>query len=174
VFFDDLERRQRKLSFGSGLSSKRFVDHSVWPWQGAAPPILGQLSLVSCRVLSPGWGCPNWSPSTLGRSLFGVNSVAATTLGFGFCLILVFHRETDLFHCNCDVESFCCESSPHSYSSPPWRFILLWSELEPHIYLCFIHIRNFRLRAYTFLLVFLNSLVGKSLIGKVIRVVLGW
>jgi hypothetical protein len=26
--------------------------------------------------------------------------------------ILVFHRETDLFYCNCDIKSFYCESGP--------------------------------------------------------------
>jgi hypothetical protein len=52
---------------------------------------------------------------------FDINSVAAVTLGFGFCLVLVFHRETDLFHYNFDVESFCCESGP-----PLWRLVLLW------------------------------------------------
>jgi hypothetical protein len=31
----------------------------VWPWQGAASPILDQVGLVSCRALSPGWERPH-------------------------------------------------------------------------------------------------------------------
>jgi hypothetical protein len=47
-----------------------------------------------------------------------IYSVATTTLWFEFCLGLVFHLETDIFHCNCDTEFFCCESGLHSYSTP--------------------------------------------------------
>jgi hypothetical protein len=123
AFFDALERRQWELSFSSGLSSRRFVNHSMWPRQGVASPILGQVGLVSRRALSPGWGRPNWSPSTLGCSPFGINSVAAATLGFGFCLVLVFHRETYLFHCNCD-DSFAVNQGPRSCSSSLWQLVL--------------------------------------------------
>jgi hypothetical protein len=41
------------------------------------------------------------------------------------------------------------------------------------IHLCSIHICNFRLRVYSFLLVFFDSLAGQSLLGDVNRVVLG-
>jgi hypothetical protein len=135
--FDALERRQQNLSFSSGPNSRRFMDYSVWRRQNTASPILSQVGLTSCRALSPGWGRANWSPSTLGYSPFGINLVAAAILEFGFCLVLVFHQETDLFHCNCDVESFCCESGPRSCSSPVWQLVLFWSELEPHACLCF-------------------------------------
>jgi hypothetical protein len=59
VFFDVLKRRWWKVFFGSSLSSRRFMDHSMWWGQAAASPILGQVSLVSCRASSPGWGRPH-------------------------------------------------------------------------------------------------------------------
>jgi hypothetical protein len=70
------------------------------------------MTLLSCRALSP--RCAPPSPLAPSPSLvrFGINSVAAAILGLGFCLVLVFHQETDIFHCNCDAESFCCESGP--------------------------------------------------------------
>jgi hypothetical protein len=56
----------------------------------------------------------------------GINLVAATILGFVFCLVLFFHQETNIFHCNYDAESFCCDLGPHSCSTPLWRLVLLW------------------------------------------------
>jgi hypothetical protein len=95
----------------------------------------------------------------------------------GFCLFLVFHRETDIFHCTCDTESFCCELllriGALSCFTPRWVAISpFMSEIEPHIHLYFIRICNFRLRVYLFLLVFFDSLAGKNLLSEVNRVVL--
>jgi hypothetical protein len=39
TFLDALERGWRRRRFGSGPSSRRSVDHSVWPWQCATSPI---------------------------------------------------------------------------------------------------------------------------------------
>ena len=41
VILDALESCRRDTSFGSGSSSRSLVDHSVWPWKGAATPVLG-------------------------------------------------------------------------------------------------------------------------------------
>jgi len=43
AYKDALERGRRRRRFGSGPSSRRFVVHTVWPRQGAASPVLGQL-----------------------------------------------------------------------------------------------------------------------------------
>jgi hypothetical protein len=113
------------------------------------------------------------SPPTIASSFLDINSVAATILGSRFCLVLVFHRKTYIFHCNCDVESFCCESRPRSYSTPLWRLVLLWSELEPpHIHRRFIFICNFRLRIYPFLLVFFDSMREKVFLARSIELCL--
>jgi hypothetical protein len=45
AFLDALERGRRRCYFGSGLSSKRSVDHSVFPQQGAASPIWANLAM---------------------------------------------------------------------------------------------------------------------------------
>jgi hypothetical protein len=154
--------------------SRRFIDHPVRPWQGAASTVLGLNGLCIVSAIKPMVWVPPWLPPTLASSFLGTNLVAATTLGFGFCLVLVFQRETDIIYCNCDVESFCCESRPRSFSTPLWRLVLFCLEVEPHIRLRIIYICNFRLRTYPFLLVFFNSVAGKSLFGEDNRVVLGW
>jgi hypothetical protein len=112
------------------------------------------------RPLTEGRGPPavleaSWV-LTDNSSPFIIKSVAAATLGFGFCLVLVFHWEIDIFIITVTSSPFDVNQGPHSYSSPLWWLILLWSELAPHTCLC-IHIRNFRLRAYSFLLVFFDS-----------------
>lgn len=48
----------------------------------------------------------------------------------------------------------------------------LYSELEPHIYLCFIHICNFRLCAYPFLAVFFDLFVWKAFMARSIELCL--
>jgi hypothetical protein len=113
---------------------------------------------------------PTWSPSTIGRPSFSTNSVAATLLGF--CLVLVFHWETNIFIVTVTSSSFAANQGSYSCSSPLWRLVFLWSELEPHTCICFIHIRNFRLRAYTFLLVFFDSLAGLAFLVRSIKLCL--
>ena len=105
-------------------------------------------------------------PGGVNHDLSFIYSVAVTTLGLGFCLDQVFHRETIIFHCNRDTESFCWESGPCSCSTPLRRLVLLWLELEPHLVLCFIYICNFRLQIYPFLLVFF---AGKAFLARSIE-----
>ena len=49
VFSDALETWQWDTSFGLGPSSRMFVDHSVWSWQGVATPIWANLALYRVR-----------------------------------------------------------------------------------------------------------------------------
>jgi hypothetical protein len=58
VYKYSLETGRRHRRFGSGPSSRSRVDHAMWPRQGAAPPILGQLGRVSSRALGPSRGRP--------------------------------------------------------------------------------------------------------------------
>ena len=67
---------------------------------------------------------------------------------------------------------FTLIQGPHSCSSPLWWLVLLWSDLEYHIHPCFIYICNFRLRVYTFLLVFFDSLAGKAFLARSIKLCL--
>jgi hypothetical protein len=45
ALLDALERGWRRRRFGSGPSSRRSMDHSVWPHQGAASPIWVNLAM---------------------------------------------------------------------------------------------------------------------------------
>jgi hypothetical protein len=98
-------------------------------------------AFVSCRAFSPCCGRPLVAP-TLALSFLSINSVAAITLGF--CFVLVFHRETDIFILTVTSSPFAVNQGPRSCSIPLWRLVLLCLEIE-YIHLCFIHICNFRL-----------------------------
>jgi hypothetical protein len=165
-------KKTMKASFDSGSSSRRFVDHSVWPRQGAASPILGQVGLVSCRALSLSWGRLHLVALNPRTSHLWYKLSSSRHISVWILFSSSFPLRNRHLHCNCDVESFCYESGPCSCSSPQWRLVLLWSELEPYTCLCFIHIRNFRLRAYTFLLVFFDSLAGLAFLARSIKLCL--
>jgi len=130
--------------------------------QGAAPPSFGLLAHVSCSILK--WACPGG----LGRP-WSIYSVAATILGLGFCLDQVFLWETIFFIVTVLTNPIVVNQGPHSFSSPLCRLVLLWSDLEPHLDFCFIHICNFRLRVYSVLLVFFHSLAGKAFLARSIN-----
>ena len=93
-------------------------------------------------------------------------------LGFGFCLVLVFHWERVILIVTVTSSSFAVNQSRCSCYSPLWRLVLLWSEFEPHLDFCFIHICNFRLCVYPFLLVFFDSLAGKAFLARSIELCL--
>jgi hypothetical protein len=144
----------------------------MWPWKYAASPILGQVGLLSCRDLSPDWGRPHlvtlnpWT-SPLQYKLSSNHHIRVWVL-FSSSFPL---RNTHL-HCNCDVESFCYESGP------PFLFfttvavspfvIRAWT----HTCLCFMHIHNFRLWAYNYLLVFFDPLAGLAFLARSIKLCL--
>ena len=121
-----------------------------------------------CIVLEPNSGASRGSSTSLGSSL----TSATKSLGFWFCLDQVFHRETIFFIVTVTTSPFAVNQGPRSCSSPLWRLVLLWSEIEHHIHPCFIYICNFRLRVYTFLLVFFDSLAGKAFSARSIKLCL--
>ena len=45
VFFDVLERGRPRHHFGSSARSRTFVDHAVWPRQGATSPVWAKWAL---------------------------------------------------------------------------------------------------------------------------------
>ena len=75
VSSDALETWRWDDSFGSSPSSRRFVDHSVCPWQGAASPVLGRSGICIVSGLKPKLWAPPWSPPTLGHSSSSINLV---------------------------------------------------------------------------------------------------
>jgi hypothetical protein len=73
--------------------------------QGAAPSSFGLLAHVSCSSPNEAW------PGGLSWPLEHIFS-SSRQIRVEFYLVLVFHRETDIFHCNYDTKSFCCELGP--------------------------------------------------------------
>ena len=61
---------------------------------------------------------------------------------------------------------------PRSWSPPLCRLVLWNRVLEPSLNIRVIRICNFRLRVYTFLLVFFDSLAGKAFLARSIKLCL--
>jgi hypothetical protein len=164
-----MSQRWWKLSFGSSPSYRSFVDHSMWPQQSAASPILGQVGLVPCRALSLGWGHPHLvtlNPRTcpLQYKLSSSHHIRVWVL-----FSSNFPLRNRHLHYNYDVESFCYESGPlflfyTTMAISPF-VIRAWT----HLVLCFICIYNFRLWVYPFLLVFFDSLAAKAFLARSIK-----
>ena len=126
-----------------------------------------------CIVLEPIGAFPEGSYSRgVIHDLNLIYSVAAATLGLGFCLSLVFHGETESFIVTVSISPFTVIQGPHSWSPPLCRLVLWNWVLELHIYPCYIYICNFRLRVSTFLLVFFNSFAGKAFLVRSIKLCL--
>ena len=104
---------------------------------GCCVTSFGLIARVSCW--SPIGACPGGF-----HALTHIYSVAAATLGFRFCLCLVFHRETESFIVIVSISPFTVIQGPRSWSPLLCRLVLWNWVLEPHIYPCFIYICNFR------------------------------
>ena len=147
------------------------VDGNIWnKWtsrvcQFAATPSFGLLARVSCWgtwwTWLGGYACPN------PHIISSCHHIRVWVL-----FRSDFPSRNCLLHCNCDDKSFCYESGPRSWSPPLYRLFLWNWVLEPLLYLCFIRTCNFRLRVYTFLLVFFDSLAGKAFLAKSIKLFL--
>ena len=67
AFLDALELWRKDASFGSGPSSRNFVDHSMWPQKGAMSPVLSFFRPCIVLGLKPILGAPHHRSSTLGH-----------------------------------------------------------------------------------------------------------
>ena len=97
-----------------------------------------------CIVLEPNRGMSRGF-----HTLTHIYSVAAATLGFGFYLSLVFHRETKLFIVIVSISTFTVIQGPlflffATVSISPFVLRAWTSSIQIH----FIYIRNFRLHLY--------------------------
>jgi hypothetical protein len=132
---------------------------------GCCATSLEPMDRVSCG--NPIGACPEGHPRHKPHTFSSRRHIRVRVL-FGSCL----PSRNCFLHCDCDDKSFLLWIRPRSCSSPLWWLVLLWSELEPHLDLCFIHICNFRLHAYPFLLVFFDSLAGKAFSARSIKLCL--
>jgi hypothetical protein len=174
AFFDALERRWWKISFGSSSSSRKFVNHSMWPGQIATSSILGQVGLVSCQALSPGWGRPQLV--TLNPRTFPLLYKLSSSRHIRVWILFSsnFPLRNIHLHYNYDIESFCCESgSPFLFFTTvaisPFM-IRVWT-----LYLSLLHTHpQFQIACLYFLACVLQFACRISLLGEVNQVVLSW
>ena len=111
---------------------------------------------------------PRWTPTTQGRPLLCL--AAAIKFVLGSVEFYFFHCEAGILHNTCDTKSDCCQG-PYSCSIRLCQLVHSNYELEPLYLLYFIHICKFRLCVFTFLLVFVDSYVGKAFLARSIIVV---
>ena len=140
-------------SFGvNGHCRNKWTSRSC---QVTATPSFGLLARVSC------WG-PWWT--WLGGYTRPNTHIISSHRHIRFRVLFRsdFPSRNCLLHCNCDDKSFCCESGLPFLFSPLWQLVLLWSKLEPYLDFRFIHICNFRLHVYPFLLVLFDSVARKA------------
>jgi hypothetical protein len=174
AFFDVLERRQWKLSFSLDPSSRRFVDHSMWPQYDAALSILSQVGLVPCQALSPGWGRPHLVVLNPRTSLLQYKLSSSRYIRVWVLFSASFPLRNSHLHCNCDVKSFCYESGPPFLFSTivvisPFA-IRAWT---PYLSLLHTHLQ-FQIVCLYFLSCVLRFAWRISLLGEVNQIVLGW
>ena len=127
----------------------------------------GQVGRVSCWALRPPQSPPN--PRT---PLFSYKNSSHHLRVLGFIQFQFSIDKHAQFIVTVTSSSFAVNQDPCSCSTLLWRFILLWSELEPNIHLCFIHIRGVRLRVYPFSLVFFDLFAGKAFLARSIKLCL--
>jgi hypothetical protein len=172
MFFIWMEREFYRASNGTGPTSKFHMSRQESSKQVDFQNLSGCCATIfwavgPCIVLTPIGAHPGGHPRPNPRIFSSYRHIRVWVL-----FSSSFPLRNRHLHCNCDVESFCCESGPRSCSSPLWWWVLLWSELEPHTCHCFIHIHNFRLRVYNFLLVFFDSLAELAFLVRSIKLCL--
>ena len=124
---------------------------------GCCATTFGPMAHVSC-----------WSPIAAClrgfHALTHIYSVAATTLGFGFCLSLVLQRDTESFIVIVSISPFTVIQAPCSCSLRLCRLVLSYLELEPLQFRFTLYIFEISDCIFiVFLLVFFDSLAGSSI-----------
>ena len=147
--------------FFSGSSLRTLMDHFLRPRQIVASPVLGR---VGPFIMPPPPPAAVVTP-TLENPLFGYKLSRRRHIKVLFSS--GFHRKTDIFHCNYNVESFYFESRPMfllftTVVNKPF-VIRAWT---PYSYSLHTHMQ-FHIASLPFFICVLWFACRKSLIGKI-------